>query len=159
MIIRDIVDEDFVNYKISSMFVIFPYCSFKCEKECGMEVCQNSSLAREHIIAITVTELVDRYMDNSMTHALILGGLEPLDSPDDLKDLITAFRKRCNDVIVVYTGYNKDEVSTICPCLFDIKNLIIKFGRFVPDQPHHYDELLGVELASPNQYAEAFNVD
>ena len=141
------------------MFVIFPYCSFKCEKECGMKVCQNSSLARERIIAITASELVDRYMSNQITHALTVGGLEPLDSLDDLKDLITAFRKKCNDTIVVYTGYNKDEVSSICPWLFDIKNLIIKFGRFVPNQPHHKDELLGVELASPNQYAEAFNVD
>jgi hypothetical protein len=33
------------------------------------------------------------------------------------------------------------------------KNIIIKFGRFVPNQEKHYDEVLGIELASPNQYA------
>ena len=32
-------------------------------------------------------------------------------------------------------------------------NIIIKFGRFIPNQEKHYDEVLGVELASPNQYA------
>jgi len=32
-------------------------------------------------------------------------------------------------------------------------NIIIKFGRFIPDQKSHMDETLGVELASPNQYA------
>ena len=32
-------------------------------------------------------------------------------------------------------------------------NVIIKFGRFIPNQKPHFDEVLGVELASPNQYA------
>jgi len=34
------------------------------------------------------------------------------------------------------------------------KNVIVKFGRFIPNQEKHYDEILGVELASPNQYAK-----
>ena len=34
------------------------------------------------------------------------------------------------------------------------KNIIVKFGRYVPNQPAHYDEVLGVYLASDNQYAE-----
>lgn len=159
MIIRGIIDEDFVNYKMPSMFIIFPYCSFKCEKECGQKVCQNSAVARERIIATTATEIVERYLSNPISKSVVLGGLEPLDSVDDLRDFICHFRDRCNDTIVIYTGYTKEEVSSMCPWLFNIKNLIIKFGRFVPDQPHHYDELLGVELASPNQYAEAFNAD
>jgi hypothetical protein len=32
-------------------------------------------------------------------------------------------------------------------------NLIFKFGRFIPDRPHRFDEVLGVELASDNQFA------
>ena len=33
-------------------------------------------------------------------------------------------------------------------------NIIIKFGRFIPNQPSIYDEILGVTLASNNQYAK-----
>ena len=32
-------------------------------------------------------------------------------------------------------------------------NIIIKFGRFVPNQTPHCDEVLGVKLVSNNQYA------
>ena len=37
--------------------------------------------------------------------------------------------------------------------LLQYPNIIIKYGRFIPDQKSHYDEILGVELASNNQYA------
>ena len=37
--------------------------------------------------------------------------------------------------------------------LSKFKNVIVKFGRFIPNQNSHYDEVLGVELASNNQYA------
>ena len=33
-------------------------------------------------------------------------------------------------------------------------NIIIKFGRFVPMQQPHFDPILGVNLASDNQYAK-----
>ena len=33
------------------------------------------------------------------------------------------------------------------------KNIIIKFGRYIPNQQAHYDDILGVNLASNNQYA------
>ena len=39
MIIKDIQDEDIVNYKNNSMVVAFPNCSFKCEKDCGIKCC------------------------------------------------------------------------------------------------------------------------
>jgi hypothetical protein len=32
--------------------------------------------------------------------------------------------------------------------------VIVKFGRFIPNQKSHYDEILGVNLVSPNQYAK-----
>ena len=46
MLLRGLIDEDIVNYRKISMYLAFPYCSFKCDKECGEPVCQNSSLAR-----------------------------------------------------------------------------------------------------------------
>ena len=32
--------------------------------------------------------------------------------------------------------------------------VIIKWGRFIPDMPRRVDPILGVTLASDNQYAE-----
>ena len=34
------------------------------------------------------------------------------------------------------------------------KNIIVKFGRYRPNFQKHFDEVLGVELASTNQYAK-----
>lgn len=39
MLIKNLIEEDFVNYKKPSMVVLFPNCSFKCDKECGRPVC------------------------------------------------------------------------------------------------------------------------
>ena len=39
MLIKGIIDEDFLNYKKPSMVIAFPHCSFKCEKELGKKVC------------------------------------------------------------------------------------------------------------------------
>ena len=52
MQIKNIVDEDFVNYYKPSMFILFPSCSFKCDKENGCNLCQNSHLAQEPTLEI-----------------------------------------------------------------------------------------------------------
>ena len=77
----------------------------------------------------------------------------------DLMDLIIFIRieKKCNDPIIIYTGYNKEEISE--EIIHNLKtmipgNLIIKWGRFKPNQTPHYDPVLGVNLASDNQYGE-----
>lgn len=160
MLIKGIKDEDFVNYKKTSMFIIFPKCDFKCDREASCSICQNSSLAHEPNFEIEPKEIVERYMQNPITKAIVLGGLEPFDSLIDLSVLIEEFRKCTNDDIVIYTGYTEKEINSSpiklgvykylkshCP------NVIIKFGRFVPNQEPHYDEVLGVKLASNNQYA------
>ena len=63
MKIKHIIDEDFSNYKTPSMLVAFPNCSFKCEKECGMKVCQNGTLHSAPDIEIDTYSLVKRYFD------------------------------------------------------------------------------------------------
>lgn len=135
------------------MFIGFPTCDFKCERECGKKMCQNSELAKAPDIEISYEDIVDRYMSNDMTSAIVLGGLEPFLSPADVVRLIHCFRQKTEDDIVIYTGYNEDEVQII-PYLTPYKNIIIKFGRYVPDQESHLDEVLGVKLASTNQYAK-----
>lgn len=156
MVIKGLVDEDFVNYKKPSMFIAFPNCSFKCEKECGQQVCQNSTLATAPNIEISANEICKRYVTNHITQALVFGGLEPLDSIDNVFELLLKLRYyyKCTDDVVIYTGYTKEECSSICKHLGEFGNVIMKFGRFVPNQEKHYDEVLGVYLASDNQYAE-----
>lgn len=153
MLIKGIIDEDFINYKKPCMVIEFPYCSFKCDKECGKQVCQNGALANSPNINVERMDLVDRYLKNDITQSIVMQGLEALDSWNDLITLIFLFRCYTNDDIVIYTGYNESEVSEQIERLRYFKNIIIKFGRYIPNQQAHYDDILGVNLASNNQYA------
>ena len=168
MKIKNIVEEDFVNYFKPSMFILFNKCSFKCDKEAGCSICHNSQITKEPDIEISKIEIVSRYVKNPITKAVVCGGLEPFDSFMDLLYLIEEFRKYTNDDIVIYTGYTETELENgyfiydnynsntrkkAYQSLKKFPNIIIKFGRFIPNQEKHYDEVLGVELASPNQYA------
>ena len=156
MEIKGIIHEDFVNYKVCSMTIAMPYCTFKCDKECGSNVCQNSKLVKDPTIDIPAAKIIDQYLYNPLSHAIVFQGLEPFDSYNDLYYFIYALRFvfKNNDPVVIYTGYNKDEILSKIDDLRKFNNIIIKFGRYIPNQKPHYDEILGVNLASDNQYAE-----
>ena len=154
MLIKYIVDEDFVNYKKCSMFIGFPHCTFKCNKDCGRIVCQNHLLDKEKNISIYAGEIVERYLNNNISESIVIGGLEPFDDFDDLLLLVDMFRQKTQDDIVIYTGYNEDEVEDKIEQLKKYNNIIVKFGRFVPDSTPRYEDLLGITLASNNQYAK-----
>lgn len=160
MELKFLIDEDFVNYKKPAIFLGFPTCTFKCNKENGRDVCQNIQLINSPNINISVEEIYNRYIHNPITKAIVCGGLEPLDSIEDLKELFYYFHevKSCFDDIVIYTGYTKPEARKILSEMADkwgiFKNTIIKYGRFIPDQQQHFDPFLGVYLQSDNQYAE-----
>lgn len=151
MKVLGIIDEDFVNYKKASMYIGFPNCSFKC----GEGLCQNSTLAKQKRIDISYESIIERYMNNNLTNAIVFAGLEPFDDLE-MFTLIKKFREVTEDDIIIYTGYNKDELITEINILkqYGIKNIIVKFGRYIPSQEPHYDEILGIKLASDNQYAE-----
>lgn len=154
--IKQLQDEDFVNYKKPCMFIGFPHCSFKCEKDCGIKCCQNSELFNSPNIQLYISTIVQRYVNNNITSAIVMGGLEPFDTEEDLINLIFELRKETNDDIIIYTGYNKEEIQyrESYKKIVNFKNIIIKFGRFIPNQEKHFDQVLGVNLASDNQYAE-----
>lgn len=154
MIVKAIIDEDFVNYKKPSMFIAFPRCDFKCERECGIACCQNSDLAQSPDIEIDCQNLVNRFLKNPISEAVVCGGLETFDTFDDLISFIRAFREKSDAEIVVFTGFSRGEVDDKIQVLSSFKNIIVKFGRYIPGQKPHYDEVLGIELASDNQYAE-----
>lgn len=136
------------------MFIIFPKCSFKCDKEANCEICQNSHLAKEPIINYSVDKIVERYKTNPITKAVVCGGLEPFDTLDDLTNLISTIRHASDDDIVIYTGYKEEEIFPVVENLISkYKNIIIKYGRYIPNQESKYDKILGITLASNNQYA------
>lgn len=154
MLVKKIIDEDFNDYKKPSMFIAMPHCNFKCDRECGRQVCQNSALATAPDIEVGVTDIISRYENNGLTQAVVLGGLESFDSWLDLYSFIFAFRSVTDDDIVIYTGYDMDEIIDKVITLKQFPNIIIKYGRYVPNQEPHRDDVLGVYLASDNQYAE-----
>lgn len=152
--LKGVVFEDFVNYKKPSMYLAFPKCDFKCDRECGRAVCQNSQLANSENISVNIQRLVEKYLKSDIAKAVVCGGLEPLDSFEQLYAFIKYFRVFKDDDIVIYTGYTEEEAKRKIGPLKKYNNIIVKFGRFIPNQPSHYDEVLGVKLASPNQYGK-----
>ena len=157
MKLKGIVDEDFVNYKLPSMFLITSICDWKCCKEAGIDisVCQNQSLAKEETIFIAEEKIFERYINNPITKAVVIGGLEPFEQFGEIFNLIFYFRsfKGCKDPFVIYTGYYPEEIDGQIRHLSMFENIIVKFGRYIPNREKIFDETLGIELVSDNQFA------
>ena len=153
MFVKGIIYQDFVNYKKPAMVIEMPKCDFKCDKECGSQVCQNSDLARQPDIKVDAIKVVKQYVSNPITEAIIFQGLEPF-YDEDLLLWVNLIRTYTHDDIVIYTGFYKEEITPYLTALKKYDNIIIKYGRFIPNKESHYDPILGVKLASPNQYAE-----
>jgi hypothetical protein len=115
-------------------------------------------LLSEPNIEISYKAICERYLNNPLSHSLVLGGLEPFDSFSDVVGLVETLRHeyKCDDDIVIYTGYTEYEVQEKIDQLKekDLLPLLIKFGRFRPGQESHLDESLGVELANSEQYGK-----
>lgn len=151
------VEEDFTNYKLPSMFIALGYCDWKCCKEANIPitVCQNSELVKAQDIEVPIREIFDRYINNPITKAVCIGGLEPMTVAGHVLALLDYFRTHgCDDDFVIYTGYYPSEIPAIVTQLKKYKNVVVKFGRFIPDRPKRYDDILGVTLISDNQYTE-----
>lgn len=154
MLVKDVIFEDFVNYKVPSLFIVFGKCSFKCNKEEGSNICQNSHITSLPDIDVPLDYICAKYKRNLLSQAIVCGGLEPFDSKDDLFFLIKSFRKFTEDDIVIYTGYTEEELKEEINILKQYKNIIVKFGRYRSNQKSHYDDILKLNLASDNQYAK-----
>lgn len=159
MHLKGITDEDFVNYKLPSMFIATTYCSFKCEKENGVRCCQNSALVSQPIIEVDDDELIKRYSSNDITKAIVFGGLEPFDQSLELLSFIAKLRTKYNihDPVVIYTGFDEIEVAEDLKALRMFDNIVVKFGRYKINRKPHFDDVLGIELASDNQYGKVIS--
>lgn len=156
MRIKGLIDQDVVNYKKTSMFIGTAICDWKCCTQLNRDIClcQNSPIAKQETINYSNQKIVDRYINNPLTNAVVIAGLQPFLQFNELIDLIKLFREHTKDDIVIYTGYYKEEIQQQVKQLKQFKNIIIKFGRYKPDQQSHYDRLLGVRLANAEQHAE-----
>ena len=156
MRLKNIVDEDFINYKNCSMFIGTISCGGKCCIEAGipLSVCQNDEWRNAKVLDIPDETIIKRYLDNRYSDCIVFGGLEPFEQYEELLMFIKEFRKVSNDQIIIYTGYEKVELSNQIEELSTYPNIIIKFGRYIPNRDTRFDDVLGVTLASDNQYAE-----
>lgn len=158
MKILNVKAEDFTNYKKAAMFIGMGSCTFKCCNEAGIspEICQNYLLQYDYI-ELEPETLVGNYLSNSISESIVIGGLEPFDDFMNLLNLIDEFRRNTLDDIVIYTGYYPYEIINYLLYLTTYDNIIIKFGRFIPNDVPHKDKILGVDLISNNQYAVKLN--
>ena len=78
--LKTIDKENFNHYKKPAMVLGFPNCSFKCNKECGSRVCHNDALASANNILLNAEDVINNYLNNHLTSAIVAAGLEPLDS-------------------------------------------------------------------------------
>lgn len=155
MHVKTVIEEDYTNYKLPCMTIGTCYCDWKCCKESNIPitVCHNNPLFSTKTIDIPTEEILGRYIDNPITKAICFGGLEPMLQFEEVYDFIFTLRNKYDrsDPIIIYTGYYPEEIPDKINKLKPLKNIIIKFGRYIPNQKPHYDEVLGVELASDNQ--------
>lgn len=156
MQLKQIIDESFGDYKQASMLLVTPECTGKCEG------CQNTHLAQLETKNFPDEEIWKRFEKNPFTKAIVMGGLEPFCHIDEVVAFIFSGIERGQDVpIVIYTGYEVDELSLIRSQFIQRAKeyrgpVIVKFGRYIPNQTPVYNKHLGVTLASPNQYSVIF---
>jgi hypothetical protein len=145
------------NYKKIALYIpIGITCTKKCIKE-SIDIdaiCLNENLYNIAPIETSFDEIFNQYSKNCFVESIVLSGLEPFDTFDSLINFVHEFRQHTNDDIVIYTGYNKNEIQNKINTLKQYENIIVKFGRYIKNSSKRYDQVLGVELVSSNQYAE-----
>lgn len=153
MHLKQIIDESFGDYKQAAMLLVVPECSWKCKG------CQNTHLAELETKNFPDEEIWGRYEKNAITSAIVMGGLEPFCNMDEVVSFIDAGVARGQDTpIIIYTGY---DISITSDSFIQAAQryrgqILVKFGRYIPNMPKVYNKHLGVFLASPNQYVVIF---
>ena len=149
-----VIEEDFVNYKEPTFSLLFPFCSMKCNTESGREVCHNTNIDNGKLLDLSNDLIIQKYLKSEISHNICMYGMEPMDSWKEVISFIHDFRKVSNDNILIYTGFYKHEITDKIKELKKYKNIIVKFGRYIPNQKSIEDKILGITLASDNQWAE-----
>lgn len=149
------ITEVFQDYKKAALFLGVCFCDWKCCKESGLPLstCQNYSWSNNEIVEVSFDNIVKRIRDNLLTEAVVIGGLEPVLQMDEVVQLISYIREQgLKNDIVIYTGYYDYEIDDNTLSTLAKYNVLMKCGRYIPDKYSYFNNLLGVSLASPNQY-------
>ena len=148
---------DFINNKKITFNILAGIsCTFKC-CEANPELCHNYHLINETPIKRNIHKVIELYKSQQLSQNITFqGGLEVLDNIKQLLWFIYFFRLDCKDDIFIWTGYTKRECDTFIKLvhMMEWENIYIKFGRFIPNNTPHFDNVIGVNLISYNQYAE-----
>jgi uncharacterized radical SAM superfamily protein len=141
------IRETFVDYKKTGLYVSGSRCDLKCKE------CFNENLKHSPTIKINPIQFVEDYIiKNQVIESVIFSGLNWFDKFEDLIQLVNCIRVKSDIDIVIYTGYKESEVLNEIDMLKENKNIIVKFGRFIPNQEPIWDELGGIYLANKGQY-------
>lgn len=161
----DVKTDDTTDYKYTSLQLVFPKCSGKCEG------CQNSRLFGKTPNVYKLSDIVDLWNSLNTHKAVVCVGLEPFDSFYELYDIFFSLLKLSNKDFdfVIYTGYEYHEIENHVNSLkyaynissMDNKNnvnLIIKYGRYDKNDCHgpYYSSILGVRLSTCNQHVDKY---
>ena len=159
MHLKTYVDESFEYYKEPVLLIATTTCDFKCcvENKIPITVCQNEPWLQKPNYEIPNMMLIQMYNNNPITKAICFAGFEPFKQWEEIKTFVSEFREANDDTLIFYTGYYPDEIQDQIYWLKQYTNIIVKFGRYITKQHPHYDAILGVRLASDNQYAEVIS--
>lgn len=160
----DVKTDDTTDYKETSLLLVFPKCSGKCNG------CQNWQLFNiKNIRTYKIKSIIELYNSLNTHKSIVCAGLEPFDSFDELLLLISKIVRLEKSVdFIIYTGYNKEEIDSKIKLLLEtfilnVKNrqskIIIKYGRYDKTKNKKwYSKVLGVGLATSNQYVIMYSV-
>ena len=139
--------EVYNDYKKVGVLLATPTCNNNCK------YCQNEYLKKKKPIEYDISEIFNFVKKNKLIKSFIFGGLDCMDSFDQTYDIIKEIRKKFDYDIVLYTGKLKTDINLEIEKLKNFKGIIIKFGKYKKNKEKKYDELLGITLASNNQYS------
>lgn len=148
------VKEVFQDYKKSALMLGTCFCDWKCCKESGFPVtlCQNHSISKQGFHTVTFKQVLD-YVRKSYTDAVLFAGLEPFMQKKEVLSCVRYLREKgVTKDIVIYTGYYLEELNEEVLEVCENCHVILKCGRFIPNRKPVFDKVLGVTLASDNQY-------
>lgn len=153
MLIKGITDEVFSDYSKISMLIAVPKCTTRCWERLNLSptICQNHHLHKEPNLNISNKDIIDKYIKNPLTKAVVFGGMDSWDSLDEVIEFIKEFRQVSEDDCVLYTGKELDIIEKDFDRLKEFKNIYVKYGHYNPTLEPIVDDLTGVKLASSNQ--------
>lgn len=145
--------EVFQDYKDSAILFSAIDCDWKCCREYGQSICQNQKMHGQREVILPFSRVLETIC-NSYTDAVIFGGLEPMLQADELVQCIEYLRQQgMSRPIIIYTGYYPHEINTDTLIRLANCHVIMKFGRYDPSYEPKFDDILGITLASGNQFS------